>query len=114
MKNDRKYTAIRTEITLEFERRQLEKRNIAGSPTEFSVLKNYFYLVTIMSLLSVIYRLVIVTLKGLEDSKNTSYAVKRNTQTSLINGTFEICKIMFNRSCRHEREIILIIFVTNC
>jgi hypothetical protein len=39
MKNNRKYTAIKTEIILKFERRQLEKRNIAGSPTELSVLE---------------------------------------------------------------------------
>jgi hypothetical protein len=49
MKNDRKYTAVRTEIILKVERRQLEKRNIAGNPTEFSVLENYFYLVIMMS-----------------------------------------------------------------
>lgn len=113
MKNNRKYIAIRTEIILKFERRQLEKRNIAGNQTEFSVLED-FYLVTMMSLLSVVYRLVIVTLKGLEYSMNTSYTVKRITQLTLINGTFEICRIMLNPSCRHEREIILIIFVTNC
>lgn len=114
MKNNRKYITIRTEIIVKFERRQLKKRNIAGSPTEFSVLKNGFYFVTMMSLLSVIYRHVTVTWKGLEDSMNTSYAVKSITQSSLINRTSDICKIMLNPSCRHEREIILILFVTNC
>jgi hypothetical protein len=111
MKNSRNYTAIRTE---KFESRQLEKRNIAGKPTEFSVLENDFYLVSLMSLLNVIYRLVRVTLKGLEGLMNTRYTAKRITQSSLINGTFEIRKIILSLSCRHKREIILIIFVTNC
>lgn len=55
---------------------------------------------------------VMVTFKGLEYLMNTSYTVITTvTQSSLINRTFEMCKIILNHSCKHMREIILIVLL---